>query len=194
MSVYQKIQNCIASIKASNLEKQGYNTFSKYAYYTPEQVDKLVYDACLTEKLFNKFDLVRNELGIFGQLTITDLENDKDSEVFLMASDIPSIKATNISQQLGGAMTFTKRYMLQNTYDIVDNNLDFDTDKKPSGQGDKKEDIEWLDKKIFEVIMKRTDPAKVKNAIVHWSKDGRKMSNDYKSKLNNRIDELNKGA
>lgn len=126
IKVLQKIQNCRASIKASDLQKSGYNEYSKYNYYTPEQVDKLVYDACLTEKLFNKFSLVRNEHGLHGWLKVTDLESG-EFETFQAATEMPVITATNASQQMGGCMTFSERYLKQTVYDIVDNNLDFDS-------------------------------------------------------------------
>jgi hypothetical protein len=77
--------------------------------------------------LYPKFDLERNDLGITGKLSLYDVESDSEPVVFEMASAIPEIKATNISQQLGGAMTYTKRYLFMNAFDIVDNNLDFDT-------------------------------------------------------------------
>jgi hypothetical protein len=127
MKTLQKINKAIEIIKSKNLKKKGRNTFSKYDYYTPDQVSELVIGACHEVKLLPKFDLVRNELGITGMLSVYDIENDADPIVYQMASDIPSIKATNISQQLGGAMTYTKRYLLMNAFDITDNNLDFDT-------------------------------------------------------------------
>ncbi|MCP4336397.1 MAG: hypothetical protein GY679_00935, partial [Mycoplasma sp.] len=121
-----------------------------YNYYTPEQVDKLVYDAVKELNLFIKFDLKRNEFGIEGELTVMDLDNDSNDNhaIFTMASDIPSIKATNISQQLGGSMTYTKRYMLMNVFDIINNNLDYDnTDNTQKSQSNKKESPElWLNK------------------------------------------------
>lgn len=126
MKTLIKLNQAIEIIKKQNLKKKGKNTFSKYDYYTPEQVSELVMAACHEVKLYPKFDLIRNELGIFGKLSIFDIESD-ESIIFEMASAIPEIKATNISQQLGGAMTYTKRYLLMNAFDIVDNNLDFDT-------------------------------------------------------------------
>lgn len=125
MSVYSKIQACRASIKASNLKKAGHNEYSKYDYYTPEQVDKLVYDACLSERLFNKFQLKRNEYGLYGSMDVIDIETG-ESINFELATEMPKITATNETQQMGGAMTYCNRYMLMNIYDIVDNNLDFD--------------------------------------------------------------------
>ena len=129
MKILEKLNKAIEIIKKSDLKKKGKNTFSKYDYFTPEQVSELVINACHEVKLYPKFDLVRNELGITGILAIYDIETDEPPIEFVMASAIPEIKATNISQQLGGAMTYTKRYLLMNAFDIVDNRLEFDTDE-----------------------------------------------------------------
>lgn len=125
MSIYKKIQACRATIKASDLKKSGYNSFSNYPYYTPEQVDKLVYDACLGNCLFNKFELMRDNNGLYGQITVIDMES-KEEAIFIAATEMPVITATNASQQMGGCMTFANRYLLMFIYNIVDNNLDFD--------------------------------------------------------------------
>lgn len=140
MKTLSKISKAIELIKGKNLKKQGKNTFSKYDYYTPEQVAELVVWATHEVKLITKFDLIRNELGIWGRLSVYDIESDESPVVYEMASAIPDIKATNISQQLGGAMTYTKRYLLMNAFDIADNNLDFDTTENTQKQAEKKID------------------------------------------------------
>jgi len=151
-NIYQKIQNCRASIKASDLEKLGWNEFSHYKYYTPEQVNKFVYDTCLSEKLFCKFDLNRDAYGLYGLLTIINLEDTKEVLIWKATTEMPIITATNASQQMGGCMTFSERYLKQTAFDIVDNNLDFDaqnnTKKAPVKEGVHTEPIEdekpWL--------------------------------------------------
>lgn len=40
---------------------------------------------------------------------------------------MPEIKATNAAQQMGGCMTYTRRYMLMSLFGIVENALDFDS-------------------------------------------------------------------
>jgi len=125
-----KINKARQSIKSNPLKKAGRNTHSKYDYYTPEQVSKLVNDACVDLQLLNTFELKRTELGLVAQLTVWDLESDLN-KTFEIATEIPSITATNIAQQLGGAVTYSERYLLMIIYDIKDNNLDFDTDNKP---------------------------------------------------------------
>jgi len=129
METYAKISEAIAMIKKKDLKKQGRNKFSGYDYYTPAQVSELTTWACHEVKLLPKFDLIRSKKGIVGRLSIYDLEAKylTGPVVYEMAGAIPDIKATNVAQQLGGAMTYAKRYLLMNAFDITDNNLDFDT-------------------------------------------------------------------
>ncbi len=154
VSVYQKIQNCRDGIKASNLTKAGNNSYSNYDYYTPEQVDALVNGVCKTENLFHKFQLKRDENGIYGEMTIIDLETNSEA-VFVMATEMPVMTATNATQQMGVAITYTNRYMLMFVFDIVENSLDPDAQKpakKPQGNKNKSDDLPWLnpDMKEFE--------------------------------------------
>jgi hypothetical protein len=124
MEALKKLHAARQLIKQTALKKAGWNSYSEYAYFTPQQISELTSNPDFG--LFNKFDLVRTDLGLIGRLTITDLESGK-SIIFEMATEIPSIKATNIAQQLGGAMTYTERYLRTAAYEITDNNLDFDT-------------------------------------------------------------------
>jgi hypothetical protein len=126
LNVYQKVNKAIEKIRSTKLEKDGKNNFSGYNYFTPENVESIVADAIAGLNLFIKFDLVRTELGIDGRLEIINTDGE-DSIQYIMASAIPTIKATNESQQLGGAMTYTERYMLMSAFKIKDNSLDFDT-------------------------------------------------------------------
>lgn len=125
MKLVEKLANAKREIKETKLNKEGKNTFSNYTYFTPSQIELLVQQSCYNNKMVTKFDLLRDNLGVFGTLTVFDLEND-ESLIFTMASAIPEIKATNIAQQLGGAMTYTERYLKTSAFGITDNNLDFD--------------------------------------------------------------------
>lgn len=129
MEAFKKLQQARKLIKENDLKKLGRNDFSKYDYYTPEQVNKLVSDVAQKLNLFNKFDLIRTELGLVAVLTVMDLETGKYLE-FKTATEIPEIKATNVAQQLGGTMTYSNRYLLMFAYEIIDNNLDFDATGK----------------------------------------------------------------
>ena len=126
MEILKKISNAKILIKNTKLEKLGLNKFSNYKYFTPEQVERLVSDACENQGLLTKFDLKRNEFGVIGILTIFDI-NSTEKLDFEMATAIPEIKATNIAQQLGGCVTYTERYLKSTAFGISENHLDFDS-------------------------------------------------------------------
>jgi len=124
----------IASQKNS---KDGNNDYAHYDYFTPEQVNKLVFNACVKNKLLTKFDLKRNEYGLYGTLTIYDVES-WESIVFEWASELPDIKATVSSQRYGGLMTYLERYLKMTAFWISDNSLDFDTTENTQKVAEKK--------------------------------------------------------
>lgn len=167
MKTLQKISKAIESIKGMNLKKKGRNKFSNYDYYTPDQVSELVTRACHKVGLLTKFDLIRNELGITGQLSVYDIETPADPIVYHMASDIPSIKATNVAQQLGGAMTYTKRYLLMNAFEIADNNLDFDTTENTKVTAKPKTQV--VDKLSQSLVNRINDCITIKELTTLWN-------------------------
>ena len=135
------MQAAKVEIKNTKIVKEGRNEFSKYDYFTPSQIEFLVAQACQNNGLITFFDLIRNELGVYGKLTIYDLETGS-SLSREMATAIPEIKATNIAQQLGGCMTYTERYLKTSAFGITDNRLDFDTtENTKKGAETKKEPV-----------------------------------------------------
>ena len=188
MKTLIKIQNVIDSINSTNYKKEGRNDFSGYDYFTPGQIDSIVSSECSKVKLFYKFDLIRNDLGIEGKLSVYDLDNDKSEPiVYEMASDIPSIKATNIAQQLGGAMTYTKRYLLMNTFGITDNNLDPDSTQNTKKREEIK--ITWLTKEQFEAAF-NSDVKGIGATLEKYSTNEFKMKKEFKTELETQLNKL----
>lgn len=136
--IYKKIAEAKKLIRNTKVKKAGYNEFSKYDYFLPEQINEMVADVCEKTGLDTKFDLTRDKHGIYGTLQIIDIETGEKSE-YMMATEIPIITATNAAQQSGGLMTFTHRYLKMAAFDISDNTLDFDTETKKKSKTEKKE-------------------------------------------------------
>lgn len=166
-TIYQKIMNVRSAIKSTTIKKEGRNTYSNYDYFTPGQIDSITFDECKKEGLFNKYDLKRTSLGLVAQIQVTEIETG-DNEIFELAMEIPEIKATNISQQLGGAMTYSKRYLLMNIYDISDNTLDFDSqdNKKQTEKPKQPENKAVSAKEVIELMKVQTTLEGVKKI---WS-------------------------
>jgi hypothetical protein len=156
MKLIEKLALAKKEIKETKVKKDGRNEFSKYDYFTPSQIEYLVQHVCFNQRLLTKFDLIRNELGVFGRLVVYDLDSE-DTLTYEMASAIPEIKATNIAQQLGGCCTYTERYLKTSAFGITDNNLDFDsnnneqskpnnaTKQAPSNEANP-DNLTWLNK------------------------------------------------
>jgi len=123
--ILQKLAEARAFIKGMELKKEGENTFSHYKYFTPEQINKMVYEAEKETGLIHLFNLEKKDGDTYGYLLIYEIATG-ESQAFTQLTAIPDIKATNIAQQIGGAVTYTNRYMLMTAYDISDNSLDFD--------------------------------------------------------------------
>ena len=140
-TIYTKLANAKAEIANTKMVKQGHNSYSHYDYFTPEQVAKLVYDACVNNDLLTMFSLKRDANGEYGELTIVDLDND-DTLTFIAATAIPEITATNAAMQLWGAMTFAERYLKMTAFWIFSNDLDFDTTENTKKREEKKEEQE----------------------------------------------------
>lgn len=128
-NVLKKLFLAKASVSQMRNKKEWSNSFSKYEYFTPEQVNKIVQTVNDEQWLFTAFSLKRNEYGVYGVLTVYDIESGESMD-FEMASEIPDIKATVGTQQLGGCVTYTERYLLMSVYGIKDNSLDLDSDEQ----------------------------------------------------------------
>lgn len=128
MTIEDKLLQARKLIKETSLKKEGTNKFSNYDYFTPTQVSHLVDTVCQELKLLPIFSLKKDEFGLYGTLTLGDIDEPAGEGITIqMRTEMPSITATNRTQQMGGCETYTKRYMLMSLFDICDNNLDFDS-------------------------------------------------------------------
>lgn len=155
MAVIKKLFDAKKQVASMKKSKEGENSYSKYAYFTPEQVNKIVQEACEKNNILTKFDLCRNEFWVYGTLTVYDI-SEWDWVEFKAATEIPEIKATNAAQQLGGCMTYTERYLKMTAFWIVDNSLDFDTTENTKAFAGKKTQVVVDDLDRFEKAKQAT--------------------------------------
>lgn len=184
----KKIAAAKAEIKNSPLKKEGKNSFSNYEYFTPSQIEFLVATACHNNGLLTTFDLIRNDLGVFGKLTIYDTETGVSLSTE-MATAIPEIKATNIAQQLGGCVTYTERYLKMSFFGITDNKLDFDTTENTKKQSEDNA----IEAKV-KALQPRVTAATVANELTTIFNENKDLQGvlSFKNMLNKRHLELEK--
>lgn len=183
MEIYKKLQLARVYIKSTPVKKEGKNTYSGYEYFTPSQISKLVHDACIQTGLIHLYRLERNESGITARLTVLNVENPEEGINFEIPTSIPEIKATNSAQQLGGAVTYSERYLLMIAFDIVDNSLDFDTTENTKKTVEKQDKIDTKTLEIPEITTK-----------FNYDKWDKTFLPDQKIKYGNKIFKLSDNA
>lgn len=137
MEIYKKLLAARELIKKTPLKKEGLNKFSGYEYFKPSQISDLAHTACMDSGLFHHYSLEKNGLDYVANLVIINCDNPEEKLLFTIPTAIPDLKATNEAQKLGGAVTYSERYLLMIAFDIVDNSLDFDTTENTEKQGKK---------------------------------------------------------
>ncbi len=146
-NVLSKLATARVFIKSHPVKKDGRNDFSKYDYFTPEIVSKLVNDACVEANIICVFNLKQDTIGYYGEVITTDLDSGEQL-VTEMRTAKPEIKATNETQQMGGMNTYAKRYAFMSLFDIEDNTIDFDSqdNSKAASKAPAASELPWLNK------------------------------------------------
>lgn len=126
MKLYEKLDKARELVRNTKHKKQGRNEYSKYDYFTPEQVELIVAEVCKETKMLPLCSLKRNEFGLYQELTLVNREDVTEKLVFELATVQGELKATNATQQMGGTDTYSERYIKMKVFQIKDNNLDFD--------------------------------------------------------------------
>lgn len=145
-NVLSKLAAARIFIKSHPVKKDGRNEFSKYDYFTPEIVSKLVNDACIEANIICIFNLKQDAIGYYGEVITTDMESGEQL-ITEMRTAKPEIKATNETQQMGGMNTYAKRYALMSLFDIEDNTIDFDSqDNSAKAVKSNTAELPWLNK------------------------------------------------
>ena len=200
-NLLKKLSEARKIIRTQSVEKKGKNNFAKYNYFTPEQIFEITSIAEEKVGLLSKFSLYEKNGVLIGKLQIWDVETGKGIP-FIMRTAIPDIKGTNVAQQLGGAVTYTHRYLLTTAYKIAENHLDLDNDnqfnqtsqaRQPRQQNAtnyQNKVTEWLTEEQFEKTLKSEKIEAIKAVLSVYSKNGKGMKKEYKQKLTQKLNEL----
>src|ERR1019366_7249433 len=122
MNIYTKLAEARKIVRDSKIKKAGYNSYSKYDYFTPEQVEALVSEACEATKTICLTNLKQDAIGYYQTLEFVALENPLmsttakgiemiDKISFELRTAAPTMTASNAAQQMGGMDTYSERYL-----------------------------------------------------------------------------------
>lgn len=127
MEIYNKLEKARELVRTTKHKKSGRNEYSKYDYFTPEQVELIVSEVTKETRLLPICNLRRNEFGLFQEMILINLEKPEECLFFELATIQGEMKATNDTQQMGGTDTYSERYLKMKVFQIKDNNIDPDS-------------------------------------------------------------------
>ena len=127
-NIYEKLAEAREIVRKSKVKKEGTNEYSKYDYFTPEQVEALVAEACERTGTIVLCNLKKDEFGYVQTLDFVDLKFYTDNCLsFELRTEKGEVTATNDTQQMGSTDTYSERYIKMKVFQIKDNNLDPDS-------------------------------------------------------------------
>lgn len=126
MSIYEKLANVQLALMKRDIKKTGYNKFKKYYYHTLDDLMPHCLEECHKQGLTFFFNFRNNEAII----RLHDWENPTDSiscglpfpELVPPAKDVKN-KNNVIVQDVGASVTYLKRYLLIDLFDISEGEL-----------------------------------------------------------------------
>lgn len=143
----QRLVEARKLVRNTKHKKAGHNEYSKYDYFTPEQVEMIVAEVCDETGLVPLCSLKRNEHGLYQEMVLANVDSE-DTIIFHLATAQSVITATNDAQQMGGTDTYSERYIKMKVFGIKDNTMDFDAQdnrKKTASKSEPKEQVIDID-------------------------------------------------
>lgn len=196
LNVYQKIQRVRAELVKLNLKKTGKNTYSNFTYY--ELGDFLPTLNKLMDEygLFTRF-VIQSKNGNNPEKAILEVFNSaKPEEKVSFYSETAEVEigkkkdgtgGADRIQNLGGKITYMRRYLLMNAFEIVESDF---VDKKDQGKNNNLEIDDAEVKKIAEAkdletlanvcrdIKAKKGPNYQKSLMEHYTKRKGELENE----------------
>lgn len=169
MNIYEKIQIIKEQLLEANLKKSGENRFANYKYYELADFLPTIIKLCKEHKVFTRvsFDYEK------ATLEVRNIENPEEVIYYTSPMEELELKGCNKVQALGGTETYSRRYLYQACFDIIENDMFDSVTEEPTKEeaenytfkGGKHEG--WTLKKVVE------DDKRFLNWLLANSKDER---------------------
>jgi len=191
-----------------SIGREGKNDFQGFKYFKPDDILRQINPLLHKNRLFTKFEMTFNkEKEMYeSKMTISDLDIREDLQrgpVEVYQFDIPMthVKGAGEAQNAGATMTYCKRYMIMNIFNIADNAVDPDNEKnKPA---DNKKEASATDKnktkKTLEQTLLMVDAISKLSVLDEWEKQlettpawNEVQKKIIKGRLDSRREQLNK--
>lgn len=122
LNIYQKIAVINHTLNCTELKKSGFNKFGNFAYYELEDLLPTIEQGCFENGLLMQFQFDNSKATIKFINTSNPKETYSNS-IPLQTKELPNLPKMNEFQVYGSMMTYYKRYLLLNTFNISERSL-----------------------------------------------------------------------
>jgi hypothetical protein len=133
-NIYQKLQEIRELLSNANLKKSGQNSFNRYGYYELSDIlptlNRLMLENGVTSVLTYTPEMVT--------LSIINCEQPDDKINFTCPMSTAQLKGNHEVQNMGAVITYTRRYLYINAFEIVESDTLDSVHGKPGVVEDKK--------------------------------------------------------
>ena len=119
MNIYAKIQLIKKELLEANLKKTGENKFANFKYYELADFLPTIIQLCNEHKVFTgvSFDYEK------ATLEVRNIEVPEEVVYYTSPMEELELKGCNKVQALGGTETYSRRYLYQACFDIIENDM-----------------------------------------------------------------------
>ena len=164
-----KIAEINHKLNCTSLKKSGFNKFGNFAYYELEDLLPTIEESCYENGLLMQFQF-DNSKAVIRFINTDNPKETYSNSIPLQSRELPDLPKLNEFQVYGSMMTYYKRYLLLNTFNISENSIidndnyeemqKKDKSKKPAKEQIKQEQkektgVEKEIEKYCEVIIKK---------------------------------------
>ncbi len=115
-NIYEKLMEMRVDFTAAGIKKSGRNDYSKYDYYTLDDFLSICTKIAASHKVLILYSIDKEA----ARLNLHNLEDIGEVLTFSMPLADATIKGGSAIQNLGSQMTYTKRYLYMNVFEIAE--------------------------------------------------------------------------
>lgn len=119
MNIYQKIAKVRVDLQNLNIKKSGFNKFANFDYFTLEDILPTINKLMKDNGLLSIFSMGT----INSSLVIVNVDDPNEMVTFECPNADADIKGCTPVQCLGGEITYLKRYLYLNAFEIVEGDV-----------------------------------------------------------------------
>lgn len=119
MNIYQKIAKVRVDLQNLNIKKSGFNKFANFDYFTLEDILPTINKLMKDNGLLSMFSMGT----INSSLVIINVDDPNEMVTFECPNADADIKGCTPVQCLGGEITYLKRYLYLNAFEIVEGDV-----------------------------------------------------------------------